>query len=304
MAKADGDLARGKFLQFDHPGGPIKVHYHEVGGGDRHVVFVQTGGAGTSAYMSWFPNLAAFAAAGYHAVAPDMIGFALSEVVGKPGGRIDSSEFLVGVMEALGIGSAHFIGNSMGSNAISRLAVQHPSRVRSIIFTGGEPRVETDESRAISRELGKTPRVDFVREMFSKPEVSPEDMRKATGDFFYDAHHPSVDRVAAMRLEMVRRPGVQERERQAAFAQIQRGRDTFQSSDLGRIQAPTYLIHGRDERNFYPPDIAPVLLETAIRACMVIPDCSCTLLARCGHWPQIEKPDTFNALALQFIGSI
>lgn len=302
MRESEGDLAAGEFLLLAHPAGTINVHYHETGWGDRHVVFVQTGGAGTSAFMSWFPNLEVFAQAGYHALAPDMIGFGLSDVVGKPGQRVNSTEYLVGVLDARGIESAHFIGNSMGSNAIARLAAERPERVRSVIFTGGEPRVDTEESRAISRELGKTPRVDFVREMFGKPEVSFTDMRQATAAFFYDADHPAVDRVAAMRLEAVKRPGVHEREREAAFGQIERGRETFGSSNLAQIRAPTYLIHGRDERNFYPPDIAPALLESAMRACLVIPECSCTVLARCGHWPQIERADTFNALALQFIG--
>jgi len=302
--RAPQDLGRGRFLQFEHAASSIRVHYHEVGTGDRHVVFVQTGGAGTSAYLSWFANLVPFAEAGYHAIAPDMIGFGLSEIVGKPGQRVNGAEYLVGVLDALEIGAAHFIGNSMGANVIARLAVDRPDRVRSLILTGGEPRVETDESRAISQELGKTPRVDFVREMFGKPAVSFEDMRRATAAFFYDADHPAVDRVAAMRLDAVKRPGVHEREREAAFGQIERGRDTFGSSMLARIGAPTYLIHGRDERNFYPANVAPVLLEAAIRACLVIPDCACTILPRCGHWPQIERAETFNALALGFIGEV
>jgi len=304
MAQFDSKRARGQFLEFEHPGGTIRVHYHEAGSGDRHVMLVQSGGAGTSAYMSWFPNIDAFAAAGYHVHAPDMIGFAQSEVVGKPGERINSSEFLVGFMDARGIPSAHYMGNSMGSNAITRLAVDAPQRVRSLIVTGGEPRIETEESRAISRELGKTPRTDFVREMFSKPEVSFEDMRHATADFFYDRDHPAIEPIARSRLAMVTRPGVQERERAAAFRQIEGGRDTFGSSNLARIQAPTYLVHGRDEPHFYPAEVAPALVEAAFRVCQVIPDCSCTVLSYCGHWPQIERAETFNALALQFIGSV
>lgn len=301
---APGGREEGQFLQFEHTVGTIRVHYHEVGEGDRHVVFVQTGGAGTSAHMSWFPNLAAFAQAGFHALAADMIGFGLSEAVGKRDQRVSTTEYLVGVLDALGVEAAHFVGNSMGSNAIARLAVERPDRVRSLIFTGGEPRVDTNESRAISRELGKTPRVDFVRQMFSKPEVTFEDMRQATAAFFYDANQPAVDQVAAMRLEAVRRPGVHEREREAAFGQIARGRETFESSSLARIRAPTSLIHGRDERHFYPPEIAPVLLEAAMQACLVIPDCSCTILARCGHWPQIERAATFNTLAIGFISEV
>jgi pimeloyl-ACP methyl ester carboxylesterase len=304
MRRFDSALAHGQFVEFSQPVGTIRAHYHEAGSGDQHIVLVQSGGAGSSAYMTWYRTLAPFAEAGYHVLAPDMIGFGLSEIVGQPGKRINSTEYLVGFMDTLGVLRAHFMGNSMGSNAISRLAVDAPDRVRSVIFTGGEPRVDSDETRAISRELGKTARVEFVREMFSKPEVTFADMRQATVAFFYDVDHPAVDEVTAMRLEAVRRPGVHEREREAAFGQIARGRETFESNNLAQIQAPTYLIHGRDERNFYAPDIAPILLESAIRACLVVPDCSCTVLSHCGHWPQIEQAAVFNTLALQFIDTL
>ncbi len=301
MHVPEAELARGKFVEYVHPAGEIRVHYHEVIGGEEPIVLVQSGGAGSSAYMTWYRNLVPLADAGHHVFAPDMIGFALSELVDQPGKRVNSSEFLVGFMDAVGVSRAHLIGNSMGSNAISRLATAHPERVRSLIFTGGEPRVDSDETRAISRELGKTARVDFVRQMFAKPEVDFADMRQATVAFFYNGDDPAVDEVTAMRLEAVRRPGVHEREREAAQGQIARGRETFESSNLAQIQAPTYLIHGRDERNFYAPDIAPALLEAAIRAALVIPDCSATILSHCGHWPQIEQADVFNTLALEFI---
>ena len=107
-----------------------------------------------------------------------------------------------------------------------------------------------------------------------------------------------------MRLEDLRRPGVQERERAAAFRQIQGGRVNITSEDLATIQAPTCLIHGRDERFFFSEEVAPVLIEAAVKACFVIPDVSCALLSRCGHWPQIERADTFNVLALEFLRSV
>ncbi len=48
-------------------------------------------------------------------------------------------------MDALRISEAHFIGNSMGSNAITRFAIDHPDRVKGLMLTGGEPIVETLE---------------------------------------------------------------------------------------------------------------------------------------------------------------
>jgi 2-hydroxy-6-oxonona-2,4-dienedioate hydrolase len=288
----------GKFTRLATQSGIVNTHYHEAGRGQNFVIFIQTGGAGTTAHMCWYLNMPAFADAGYHSYAPDVPGFGLTEIVS---GQINRMDFLLAFMDSLGIERAHFIGNSMGSMIVTQFAIEHPSRVRTLILTGGEPRVETEESRAIAETLGRTARMDFVREMLSKSEVSFEDIRRATADYFYDRDHPLIDEVANMRLTILRRPGVTETEREGAFKQIQRGRSNFRSSDMQKIQAPTYLIHGRDEKLFYSEETAPILIECAMKAALVIPDCSCTILSRCGHWPQIEKAKIFNSLSLEFV---
>jgi pimeloyl-ACP methyl ester carboxylesterase len=292
---------QGKFLRVQCGGSGFDVHYHEVGTGQNHVMLLQTGGAGTSAYMCWYLNLSAFAEAGYHVIAPDAPNFGLTAAAPGSPGNVTAGEFTLALMDALGIDSAHFAGNSMGSMTSTRIAIDHPERVRSLTLTGGEPRMDTEASVAIAPTLGRTARMDFVRQMLSQPEVSAADMRKATGDFFYDPDHPRVAEVAAMRLEDIRRPGVQERERQAAFRQIQGGRVNNQASELATIRAPTLLVHGRDERFFFSEDTAPLLIEAAIKTCLVIPDASCVVLSKCGHWPQIERADTFNAATLAFL---
>jgi pimeloyl-ACP methyl ester carboxylesterase len=303
MESAANELKRGAYVDLGPDAGGLRAHYHDIGTGPNYVVLVHTGGAGAAGYMSWRWNFEAFAGAGYRVLAPDMPGYGFTPPA-DPGPRLTAPEFLTRFMDALGVPAAHVMGNSMGSNAIARLASEHPERVRSAIFTGGEPRIETEESRAVSAKLGQTPRTDFVRAMLSKPELSQDNLRHATADFFYDRDHPAVGPVTELRRESLSRPGVLDREREHAFAQIQGGRETFGADTLARITAPAYLIHGKDERYFYPADVLPVVIDAAVRVCFVLPDCSCTLLSRCGHWPQIERADEFNALALQFLARV
>jgi len=290
------------FVALNFSGEQINTCYHEAGRDNKEsIVFAQTGGAGTSAYMCWHLNMSKLAESGYHVYAPDFVGYGFTKRVSDEGGRIGTSEFILAFMDALGIRGAHFIGNSMGSNAITRFSIDHPNRVKSLILTGGEPIVETEKAGVVTKDLGKTTRTDFVRVMLDKPKVTLDDMRKATADFFYDPDHPRIDEVAKKRLEDINRPGVRENALDHALKQTSRGRAYFQTSELEKIQAPTYLIHGRDERFFFPKDAASVLLACAIKVATIIPDCSCTILAHCGHWPQIEKANTFNALALEFL---
>jgi 2-hydroxy-6-oxonona-2,4-dienedioate hydrolase len=295
-------LIEGKFTELSVRGSRIKAHYHEAGDGNNHVVFLQTGGAATSAYMCWHRNMEEFARAGYKVYAPDAVGFGSTEIISGSG--ISAAEFVAAFMDEMGIAKAHFVGNSMGSMTATRLGLEYPERTKSLILTGGEPRLETEESRAIARELGKTTRMDFVRAMLSKTEASFSDMRRATADFFYDPHHPLIDEVAKIRLDILARPGVRDREREGAMRQVERGRSNFTAPDLAKINAPTSLIHGRDERFFYPKEIAPILLECAMKVAFALPDGSLTILSHCGHWPQLERATTFNKLSIDFLSHV
>jgi pimeloyl-ACP methyl ester carboxylesterase len=127
----------GESIKLTTPGGTIDINYHEAGEGREHVIFVQTGGAGTSAYMCWYLNLPVFAKAGYHCFAPDVPGFGRSQITSGQPNRI---EFLSAFMAAKNIDRAHFIGNSMGSMTITQFGIEKPERVKSIILTGGESR--------------------------------------------------------------------------------------------------------------------------------------------------------------------
>jgi 2-hydroxy-6-oxonona-2,4-dienedioate hydrolase len=293
----------GQFRRLSISGEEVNVHYHERGEGQDYVIFIQTGGAATSAYMCWYLNIDRFADAGYHVFAPDTVGSGLSERITPSSERsgISAPKFITAFMDALGIGDAHFIGNSAGAMAIVRLAIDEPKRVKSLVLTGGEPRLETPESGAIAEALGRTERMNFVREMLAKDQVTFTDMKRATGDFFFDRNHPAVDEVTGIRMELIQLPGRLEIERRHARRQIERGRSNYQATDLSAITAPVYLLHGRDEKYFFTKETAPILLDCAIKVSFVIPNCSCTILANCGHWPQIEKADVFNTLSLDFL---
>ena len=137
MQPSSNDLERGAFVELGPGARGLRAHYHEVGTGANYVLLVQSGGAGAAAYMSWRWNFDAFAGAGYHVLAPDMPGYGLTPPP-DPQTRLTAPDFLVQFMDILGVPTTHAMGNSMGSNAIARLATQHPQRVRSVVFTGGE----------------------------------------------------------------------------------------------------------------------------------------------------------------------
>ena len=87
----------------------------------------------SSRYM--VPTLASLAA-DHRVYAPDLPGFGRSE---KPPRALDVpglARALDGWMEAVGLGSAVFVGNSMGCQVIAELAVRSPARVEQAVLQG------------------------------------------------------------------------------------------------------------------------------------------------------------------------
>ena len=292
------NIQDGKTVTVSVGDGSIEYFYYELGdpAGDP-VVFLHTGGAGVSSYQCWHLNLDAVAEAGYHVLAVDAPGFGRS----SPGNAVEG---LLAFLDAHGIDRAHLVGNSGGGMTGTTFSGRYPDRVRSLTISGGEPRLDTEATRPIVPTLGATARMNFAREMLAKPELTSEDMLRASGDFFYDRNHPEVEVVARMRLETLSDPDLLQRVRDDAIAQIARGRNATPDEVYAAITAPTYLLHGRDEPNFYSKEDEPILFDAAIKVVGAINDCRCTILPFCGHWPQLEKAEEYNKLLLGFLEDV
>ncbi len=59
---------------------------------------------------------------------------------------------------------------------------------------------------------------------------------------------------------------------------------------LATLRRPPLIIWGREDR------IIPV--DHASRAARVLPHARVHVIDRCGHWPQLERPEEFNAVVL------
>ncbi len=62
---------------------------------------------------------------------------------------------------------------------------------------------------------------------------------------------------------------------------------------LSEIQAPTLIIHGREDR------VIP--LSTSEKLLQVIPNAQLHVFGCCGHWTQLEHAATFNRLVRDFL---
>ena len=113
----------------------LRTNYHDVGKGFP-VFLIHGSGPGVSAFANWrllMPKLAATR----RVIAPDMAGFGYTD---RPEGASYSMENWVaqalGLMDALELPQADFVGNSFGGALSLALAIRHPERVRRLVLMG------------------------------------------------------------------------------------------------------------------------------------------------------------------------
>ncbi|MEZ5115370.1 MAG: alpha/beta fold hydrolase [Candidatus Nanopelagicales bacterium] len=255
----------------------IDTVVHDAGAGDP-VLLLHGSGPGVTAWANWRLTIPALAHR-FRVVAPDVVGF--GDTRRPPGVTYDLDTWTahaVGVLDALGIESAHVVGNSFGGALALSLAVRHPDRVRRLALMG-----------AVGVRFDITPGLDAVWGY----EPSVEAMRGLLDLFAYDRDLVSDD-LAQLRYEASIRPGIQEAYAAMFPAPRQRWVDamTVDEDLVAAIPHETLVVHGRDDL------IIP--MSNSLRLLELIDRSQLHVFGRCGHWTQIEHAERFNRLVGDF----
>lgn len=266
----------GKFVEFDG----IKAHYYDIGEGDP-VIFLHGGGPGASGLSNYRRNVGPLSK-GYRAIVPDLPGFGETENKLAPGAVFDAmGQFVRGFMDAIGVQSADFVGNSMGGGTALNVALRAPERARKLILMG------TGGSQAVFTPM-PTEGLKRMRSFFLGSGPSMEKLKAVIDHLVFD---PSSITPALLeeRLKAASRPDLQSN---SVFHRPVWG-DLWRE-DLASLKHPTLLVWGREDR-VVPLDSSFLLLKS-------IPNAQLHVFPKCGHWAQWEKADEFNALVADFLG--
>jgi 3-oxoadipate enol-lactonase len=251
-----------------------RIHYERAGEG-LPVVFLH---AGVADSRMWGPQMRAFAHR-FDCIAPDMRGFGQSAL---PPGPWSPVADLLGLIDDLQLKPVHLVGCSLGGGLAIDFAIEHGERISKLVLVG--------------------PGVGGVNFAANYPELFAQtEAAEKAGD-----QHAIVEADARLWLDGPRRPAgyVKDPIRKLFFEMDGNFEADFDSAPIQRIEppaaerlheitAPTLVVVG-DE------DVPPVF--DAVELVMAkVPRARKAVIHDAAHLPNLEHPDEFNRIVMEFL---
>lgn len=270
-----------------HQTGTLAVNgadmYYEIRGDGHPIVLVH---AGIADSRMWDDQMDVFAAR-YTVVRYDLRGYGRSSMPPEPAAYYED---LHGLMRALGLERAHLVGVSIGGGIVIDFCLAYPEMTTALIPVGpglggfeAEPTpaemalFEEGEAAFKAGEIDRANEID-VRIWVDGPGRVPE----------------QVDPRARARVrEMNAATFAHQAEHEAAGS---RPLEPPAAGRLGEIRVPTLAIVGDQ-------DVSPV--QGAVdKIAAEVPGARKAVIHDAGHVPNMERPEEFNRLVLDFLGGL
>jgi proline iminopeptidase len=263
----------------------VKLYYEEVGQGTP-ILFVHEF---ASDHRGWEPQLREFGKR-YRCIAYSARGYTPSDVPSDKDAYSyrDMMRDCVAVLDHLKIAQAHLIGLSMGGYTSLQVALNHPSRVRSLVLAGtgsGSERWYTEDFHKVSRALGDR----FEREGSAKvaetygmgPSRVPFLLKDPRGFAEFTqrlAEHDAQGSANISRGFQGARPSLYDFE-----------------VEIRKLSAPALIVVGDEDERCIEPSL---FLKHAISASGLV------MLPKTGHVVNLEEPDLFNQVVGDFLAQV
>ena len=264
----------------------FRIHYNDCGKGPGVVVMLHGSGPGASGWANFHRNVEPLVDAGWRVLLIDCPGWSKSDSVVCTGSRSDlNARITKGVLDALGIGRAHLIGNSMGGHSAVAFALACPERVGRLVLMGGGT---GGPSQFMPM---PTEGIKLIQALYRDPTI--ENLKRMMAAFVFDTSSLTEALYQARLENMLARRDHLENFVKSIAANPRQFPDY--GHRLGEVRARTLVIWGRDDR-FVPFDIG-------LRLVWGLPDADLHLFSRCGHWAQWEHAEKFNRMVVEFLAA-
>jgi pimeloyl-ACP methyl ester carboxylesterase len=255
--------------------GDVNMYYEIHGEGEPLLLIA--GHSGTTALLG---PTSPILSREYKVIAFDNRGIGYSEAPESPFSAKVMADDAAGLMDALGIDSAHVMGISMGGMIAQELVLNYPEKVVSLILEctspGGSEASLPDETAAIAGQLAA---------------MSQEDLAKVVAALLYtpefmESNPQALEETIGWLMEKPIPPSIRTRQTEVIIAH-----DTYER--LPQIKAPTLVLGG--EKDFLIPAEYQKLLASRI------PNAELVMWEDLGHGFFLQKPEEVCKVALDFL---
>jgi pimeloyl-ACP methyl ester carboxylesterase len=254
--------------------------YVEQQGAGQVVVLLHGFGESSYTWRRVMPELAR----SFRVVAPDLNGFGWTERPRDPQSytREGQERLVLGVLGALGVTRAQFVGHSYGGSLTLFLASRHPDLVRSMVLIDSAAPTYSDDRRS---------RVASIRpldSLFVRLALTPRRVRGSLLASVYDPALVTPELVRAY-LERLRVHG----EDDAYYGLTARLRPAAGDLELEKLTLPALVVWGAEDRL--------IRIAAGRRAARRLPAGEFVTIPRCGHLPMEERPAELLGLMVPFL---
>jgi pimeloyl-ACP methyl ester carboxylesterase len=251
-----------------------RIHYERSGAGFP-VIFLH---AGIADSRMWEPQARAFEK-DFDVLRPDQRGFGKSELPPVPWSPVED---LLALIDELGLKPAHLVGCSMGGSIAIDFALDHPDRISKLVLVGS----------AIGGFAFRPEHANLFAEAAAARKAGDLDaLNEAMLHLFLDGPVRPRGYVAEpLRALFLDMNGIAVR---ADFEKAPPAQNLLATHRLHEITAPTLVVIGDKD--------VPTVLEAADVLADSIPNTRKAIIEDAAHLPNLEHPDEFNRLVLDFL---
>lgn len=262
----------------------VSLHVEETGSGES-IVFVHEFGGDARSWQSQVEHFSRH----HRCVVYNARGYPPSDVPKDERlyGQQLSTADLKGVLDTLDIEQAFVVGLSMGAYTGLMLTVQHPERVRALVFASGgsgaypETRAQfLADTNAVAEKMLQANSVDVAGISSGPSRVQLQNKNQTVWEQFaaYLSEHSAVGSAYTLRHVQAERPSLYDL-----------------TTELGAVTTPTLLVVGDEDES---------CLDVNLYLKRTMPYAGLSIFPKSGHLLNLEEPERFNALIDEFFQTV